>query len=310
LAGTYEGGIYHSTDNGAHWARIPGSELVTFVTAFHWLASGDVVVSTYGRGLWKLRSQPVVPREEVERECRPPCVINPPCLKPPCRSTEATPPPSFERAILIYEGEIQGARGEAGVLREVFVTPGSSTLFAAETQKVTTEITVTLTNDKVGFGGLPSLPEPPKEGWIIKGLVFGKDNRLAGVVFGDRPMVMIPPESEKDIEGQSRSPIADKPYLQIIAKRNYGAPTAAPGEVIQITGTNFPRDANLEITVDGQPSGDKIKVDGQGTFNAQIPAPPEMGLHSVIIYTGAGKKTVLDGSMFLVKQLDEFKKDN
>jgi len=61
------------------------------------------------------------------------------------------------------------------------------------------------------------------------------------------------------------------------------------------------------MTIDGQLFGDKIKVDREGVFSAQIPAPLEMGPHSLVIHTSDGKKTALDGSMFLVKHVDEFK---
>lgn len=175
LAGTSEGGIFLSTDNGGGWERIYNSELITYVTAFDWRNVSDVVVSTYGRGLWRLQSRLVIPRVDFERWCRPPCLIR------PFGRPEPDPPP-FDRAILVYEGRVLGARANAGRLQEVFVTPGSSVIFAGEDQEFASEIKVTTTNRTVGFRGFKSQPKTPKRGWVIKGLVMDKDNRLAGGV--------------------------------------------------------------------------------------------------------------------------------
>lgn len=116
---------------------------------------------------------------------------------------------------------------------------------------------------------------------------------------------MIASEPQQEREGETKSPVTDKPYLQIVTEHFDGAPTATPGEVIQITGTNFPRDTVLEIVIDRRPVHDKALVDGQGTLRVQIDAPQEIGLHSLEIRLADGQKTVLDGSMFLVKHIDE-----
>jgi uncharacterized repeat protein (TIGR01451 family) len=55
LVGTERSGILISYDGGASWARVIGSRRVTAVSAFFWdEVQHDVIVSTYGRGLWKL----------------------------------------------------------------------------------------------------------------------------------------------------------------------------------------------------------------------------------------------------------------
>lgn len=295
LAGTSEGGIYLSTDNGVSWERIANSERVTCVTGFGWLNVNDVMVSTYGRGLWRLQNRLVIPRPD--RFCDLPCSI---------RRIEPDPAP-FDRAILIYEGRVLGARAGAGSVREVFVTPGSSVVFAGGDQKWMLEVKVTRTNHDMGFRGFKSQPGARQGGEILTGLVLGKDNRLAGAVFAYKPMVMISSESGQERGGQTKSPLANKPHLQIVTKRFDGGPTVAPGEVIQVVGTNFPRGAVLEIMIDKRPANDKIPVDGQGAISAQMGAPRGMGLHSLVIRLADGQKTVLDGSMFLVKHIDEGK---
>ena len=55
LVGTESAGIIASLDGGQSWAKLPGSEAVPAVTSFFVdEARGTILVSSYGRGLWKL----------------------------------------------------------------------------------------------------------------------------------------------------------------------------------------------------------------------------------------------------------------
>ena len=55
LVGTEAAGIIASLDGGQSWAKLPGSEAVPAVTSFFVdEARGSILVSSYGRGLWKL----------------------------------------------------------------------------------------------------------------------------------------------------------------------------------------------------------------------------------------------------------------
>jgi photosystem II stability/assembly factor-like uncharacterized protein len=301
LAGTIQGGIYFSTDGGRHWDHIPSSERVTYVTSFHWLSANEIVVSTYGRGLWRLRSRLVSPLSSFEILCEAPCF-----------EFQLVPKqkPDPKLAILIYEGRVVGARTTRGILREVFVTPGSSVLFVGGVARQELEIKVTEINREMGFGRLQSRLKPPKEGWIVKGLVFGEDSRLQGAVFGDKPMVITQRKSDQGIQvlkGETKSPVAGKPYLSVVTERFRGGPTATPDELIQLTGVNFPRDAVLEIVVDGQPVDAKIQANTKGLFSMEIRAPREMGPHSLEARFAAGNKAVLDGLMFFVTHVGDFK---
>lgn len=55
LVGTDLSGILASLDGGQTWARMPGSEKITAITSFFFdEVRHDIIVSSYGRGLWKL----------------------------------------------------------------------------------------------------------------------------------------------------------------------------------------------------------------------------------------------------------------
>jgi hypothetical protein len=56
FVGLETGGVFYSDDAGANWEWVTGSDQITAVTAFAFdQVTGDVYVSSYGRGLWRLR---------------------------------------------------------------------------------------------------------------------------------------------------------------------------------------------------------------------------------------------------------------
>ncbi len=55
LVGTRDAGVICSNDGGNTWGQVRGSERMLYVTGFQFRPDGTTVVSTYGRGLWKIR---------------------------------------------------------------------------------------------------------------------------------------------------------------------------------------------------------------------------------------------------------------
>jgi len=55
LIGTKQAGILQSFDHGQSWRRVPESRLIPNVSSFFFADSGEVIISSYGRGLWRLR---------------------------------------------------------------------------------------------------------------------------------------------------------------------------------------------------------------------------------------------------------------
>ena len=54
LVGTQLAGVVCTRDRGATWRMVDGSEGITYATGFYFYEAGDVLVSTYGRGLWHI----------------------------------------------------------------------------------------------------------------------------------------------------------------------------------------------------------------------------------------------------------------
>lgn len=55
LVGTTQAGVLRTFDGGATWARVSGSEVIPRVSSFYFSSGGNAVLSSYGRGLWRLR---------------------------------------------------------------------------------------------------------------------------------------------------------------------------------------------------------------------------------------------------------------
>ncbi|HRG82648.1 MAG TPA: hypothetical protein PLO99_09040 [Chitinophagaceae bacterium] len=55
IIGTKDAGLLYTSDGGSRWCRIPGSKLIPNITSAWWDFDGTVLVSSYGRGLWKFK---------------------------------------------------------------------------------------------------------------------------------------------------------------------------------------------------------------------------------------------------------------
>lgn len=285
LLGTSEGGIYYSGNRGRDWARIGGSDKATFVTSFFWENANRVYVSTFGRGLWIMRNWPIAGPEAFDDFCASCDVV----------SMNGTPRPSFSGSALVFDGQLLGIRSEKGVLREVFVTPGSSVIFTGDSNDPQQDIAIT---ESDGRGPYEPLPAPPK-GWMTTGVVFTSGDALAGAVFAASPLSMDAEETHDDIKSSTESPSKGRPYLRLTTSAFSGIATAAPGEIVELSASDFTAGARYEVMLDGVALKGDVTVDGNGTFTAHITAPSTIGSHLVQVRL-AGDANVIDGSSFLV----------
>jgi hypothetical protein len=296
--GTVQSGIFISSDGGKDqtWTKVPGSERVTLISALHWRKADDLIVSTYGRGLWRVRFNVVIPVAVV------PCKI-PDCFHVYYQRPPGEQPSPFEQAVLAIGGRIKGARFGHGIAQELFIQPDTSVAFASDSREVP-HIRLTETTRQMGFLGLKGVPRAPKGAPIIAGLTLRKTKRgseLVGVLFSRRPMSMYAADeqevAEEEVVGGEQSPIAGKPYIEILT-----GPLTSPGRTIELTGRGFAPGSLIEIAIDGY-SIEKVLVRDEGKFSATVQAPNQFGLHSLTIIDPASGR-VIDGTMVTVRPED------
>ncbi|HKR65702.1 MAG TPA: hypothetical protein VJZ00_18370 [Thermoanaerobaculia bacterium] len=272
--GTWQNGLMVSADRGATWVKVPNSERATDITSIEWKASNEAILSTYGRGLWDLRWVLILPRPDFEARCKIPCTIF------PDPKFLIDPADIYERAILVYNGRIQGARIVDGVVTELFVSPGSSPVFFSES-KSDPAIKITTAKSRVGL--------------------LGAKGRLISEVFAEKPLTHEQKkEDDRDDPENEKSPIAGKPYVQLLETSGGGSNSVTPGSTLTVSGRNFPRDTQLEIVIDRQVVEKAYAREGE--WKVTVRAPNNEGLHTLTVRDANGK--VIDGTMFLVRHVD------
>jgi photosystem II stability/assembly factor-like uncharacterized protein len=288
LAGTSEGGIFGSNDNGGTWYRIAGSEKATYITGFFWESANTVYVSTYGRGLWKLKIRAVAPSESFNDFCSTCDLV----------SMDGAGRPPFDRSALVFNGHMLGVRTDNQKLREVFVTPGSSVIFTGDPGDPQDDIAIT-ESDGLDPSQYEPLPQP-KDG-IVSGILFTSDDELVGAAFAKSEMTLPQPEwNDPDVKVSTESPTAGRPYITLNTSGSAAVPTVEAEELFDLSATDFTAGKSYEVLIDGTPLKGELAADGTGSFETRITAPSEPGYHSVAVRM-AGDDTVIDRSLFFVR---------
>ncbi|APG08852.1 photosystem II stability/assembly factor-like uncharacterized protein [Bradyrhizobium elkanii] len=297
--GTQQNGLFVSRDRGATWIKVPNSERATAITSIDWMSPTDAFVSTLGRGLWKLTGSQVV------TSVRPLCVIQSCRIKYIFKGDPS--PDRFKRGIVVFEGEIMGARVEAGALRELSVTPQTSLAFVGAPVK----LAIRYTNQRIGIIGIETnktfaLPS----GRLLTGLAMDERGGLFGALYtSGRIPLSDKSATRRDVRTadarfflqQNRSPTLSKPYISLSATGK-GMDNVEPEDPLTLTGERMPSGAVLEIVLDGSAIG-KTEGDRSGFLKTIIKAPRELGPHTLIVRDANTKRTI-DGASFVVRHRD------
>ncbi len=295
--GTHENGIMLSSDHGTTWIRVPGSERATYITSLEWRSTTDVIVSTYGRGLWRVQGVRWIP------DFGPLCRIVGCLIKWIDRGDP--PPDVIDPGIVIFEGRAQGVRVERGRVTELFVTPGSSVGFIAKPEAAP-KIKITESRQFVGLQGTVSgLKAWPHGEAKVVALALDKAQGLRGFALShsnlptSEPVMAAEDTNTEESEQRGISPTATKPYVHL-ALPGRDIERLVMGDRFNVVGRRFAPGAALEILVDGDVVA-KVTVSDDGSFMATIAAPQEPGVHTLTVRDRASQH-VIDGAQFKVNR--------
>jgi photosystem II stability/assembly factor-like uncharacterized protein len=297
--GTQQNGLFVSRDRGATWSKVPDSERATAITSVEWMSATEAFVSTLGRGLWKLSGNVHV-RSTPEL-----CVVQSCLLRYIDKGDPA--PDRFQRGIIVFDGEIMGARVEEGVLRELSVTPQTSIGFVGTPVKFTAHYT----NKRVGVVGTGTDKTfAPRDGRLLTGIAVDKRGGVFGALYTSKT-IPLSGRSEKRqgvktadarlILRQNHSPSLSKPYISLSVAGKQ-TDDIEPEDPVTVVGERIPGDVAFEIVLDRRPI-QKIKADGSGFLKAVIKAPKELGPHTLVVRDASSGRPI-DGTMFVIHHRD------
>jgi photosystem II stability/assembly factor-like uncharacterized protein len=310
LMGGREGGIYFSHDRGRNWQHVPESERITNISSFHWKSHNEVFVSSYGRGLWRLRIAYAAPIESFAVACGDPCLL----------ADVANPDPlpfdgrlDFDTAFLAYGGGVMDARAESGLLKSLALTPGTAWLLTAPKEnklvsagaearaqsKTGPSVPITETSEPGEFKGLETALALLKKGWLIRGFTL-TDGKLKHMVVAREEAFVKGPGSLVPFKntGKAESGVLKRPYLTA----EYDA---TPG-LLTIVGARFQPGQEVAVLLDGQPLKQPVRARlDDGGFSLHLRPQLGPGQHGVrASQTAGGKVVVAESTDFLVPSAD------
>ena len=127
--GTRQNGIFMSGDGGLTWKRFRAR--ATLITSLTWRSSTDLTVSTYGRGLWRLKWEWNSAHTDLVKLCERPCdilALHPEWVFDP-------PYEQIQKVYVVLNGHLNGAEFERGRLTKAFVSPGGTLVSAAKEEQ-------------------------------------------------------------------------------------------------------------------------------------------------------------------------------
>jgi photosystem II stability/assembly factor-like uncharacterized protein len=296
LVGTRDAGIIISEDGGTTWATIPGSEVILYTTNFFFKTNNTVIVSTYGRGLWKIDFRIIY---SDFRDFAFSDFIEGPFIVRffPDPKPVLDPIDWSDKDVTIFlNGRINGLTISENEVKMITVTPG--TIFKRYVGKTKDyyELNITESEQGVGFNGLDVCLAALQNGEVIKGVIL-KENKILGIISGVNEFTenkMIP----SYLFIATSLPIAGRPVL-------------GSDGIIHLFGRGFkfePGHNNyVTVMIDGQVIDQTAKVMQDGTVRSQLKVPEELSYdeHFVEIIQKVGDAEIKASSIFVKAAIDD-----
>jgi hypothetical protein len=298
LVGTQQAGIFQTFDKGSTWAKVADSELIPSVSSFFFPGNEEVIISSYGRGLWKLSYNCPVARPYRPRviELAEPVIywkgarvpisqIHDPDVCPVCGYFLA-----IGGRILDYT-----VNAETGQVTEVFLSDGEIKGYSWNGAEMKVPFKVSIGLQQGAFGGDKQIAELLTGENQIKGL-FLEGDILKGLIVYSRDL------SKEQLP--KKTPLG--PHIRVDLNLT-GAAAAGNANPITVTGTGFNPRYPVEVLLDGKIVQQErpVKFDGKGNFTISIPPSLGIGGHTVLIRQKTDKGIIQDASTFIITVRDK-----
>jgi photosystem II stability/assembly factor-like uncharacterized protein len=296
LVGTYQAGIFSSCNDGVSWNKLGGTEIIPEVSSFYFMGNNKVLVTSYGRGMWKLAldkcPSSVIPIDFVDQTkymVKEPIIYYMGAWIPISKiDPEVCPKCGF---FLVNDGDIRSyvMSEKTKEITQVLLSSGKITGYSAvDGSEIELPFQIGFSEKERDFRNDPKLKEIMNKNFMIKGLYL-EGNIFKGLIL-----------SKFDVtKNQLPQKSAIKPNIYVRFRRD-------SIDKIEITGSAFENQNDLMITLDGKAIQltEKPKFDDKGNFILTIKLPLTIGEHTIVVEQETSKGKIKEASSFVVPVSD------
>lgn len=298
MVGTQQAGLFQSFDDGASWEKITGSAAIPYVSSFYFNGNEEAIVSSYGRGLWRVRYE--CDGKSMASGSRVQVVPDPiyywKGTKVPLKDIDPGSCPRC-RWLIVEEGDIRRySIDKEGQLQVLHISGDSVQSFSPEREPVEVPVEVVRTEQGPTFED-EQLVALIEKGNRVQGMYL-EGSKVRGLVVADEGQKIGPEQLPQD------EPLGPRISLNIPSTSGVSLEEI---ESIVVTGYGFESDAPIRITLDGEPVEyvDEPQFDEQGKFRAEIRPQLDIGGHVLRVQQETSQGIVEDVYSFHVTVSDE-----
>ncbi len=309
MVGTAEAGLFYSQDGGSSWRPVPASKKINNITSIYWITESRLVISSYGRGLWKtnIHFRPLaITMESIRADNFSSAEIT--VVKQPETKDQKA---NLDNAFMVANGYITDmVVNEKKELTEISVSPGSLFLHLnGKGNQFPPGITINEQQKLGSFKGLENCVTILNQKKLLNGFKLA-NGRLNEVIYSNDFIRMEFPKKDPGKYlglGLKESPMKNKPYLILFSKNSFSNEGYDRNESVQLFGRNFIDDPQrpIEILLDGKVIHQNIKVEKGGNFSINLNLDFPIGIHNIKAIQNSGPNSVLmDNLNFIIRHKD------
>jgi hypothetical protein len=309
LVGTVEAGVFSSCNNGTTWAKIQHSELLPNVSSFYFDGHNTVIISTYGRGLWKYpyRSCPSIPRATVPiLQLAEPLIFWKGGYVPisQIHNPDVCPVCGF---FIVQQGEVEGytINKQTNEVTELSISSGNVTGYSANGSKLNLPFKTSLSkNNNRLETNTNSINDPVLMEFLRKNKYQIKGIYLEGNLFKGFLLY------NKDIQPDSLpQPYQPKPKVYVDWK-SYQTTTSGVS-FIKVYATGLDQQRPITFKIDGKTvkQDSLLKFDEKGNLAQVLKIPLAPGGHTLLIEQQKDKSTIREAYTFVIPVVEQKEED-
>jgi photosystem II stability/assembly factor-like uncharacterized protein len=293
LVGTTQAGVLRSFNGGGTWERVSGTERIPHVSSFYFAEDGNAVLSSYGRGLWRLRyTCPNTPRSSGFRAFPDPVIYDRGTIFP--LRTIDDPVTCPQCVVLMTRGGevLEYVLSPEGDVKQVVLSAGSLAAYASDGKEIAVPV-------EVRFGTSRKLPPDSRLASLL-----AAGNRVQGLTLEGRSFKGLLVAAEQAGPEDLPVPKILNPYVVVSVPKTHGVGVSRL-RTIEIVGHGFDPKVSITLTLDGAPVTVKPVFDDKGVFRVSTPVALAVGGHIVRAEQKVGLTTWRDAYTFNVTVEDE-----